>query len=228
LPEGLAHIAQRRLSWQQKIATLQAGLWLPKAILLLGLFASVFVRMLTADQNAWEAISSVMPTVIIVWGLIHLSLWLLKNDSLTWLSIGWRFRLVRENNLVYKLVFEQAFYRLLIWQIEAGVVLDQALKSMSSMLTSSNFQQRTYNAAGTVSQGASLSQSLSDQGLVLTKELHRVLQTGLQAGSLEKAVAHHIKWQQQIISHKAEQFLKWLPRVYYFIVLLAVSQMMTI
>ena len=48
------------------------------------------------------------------------------------------------------------------------------------------------------------------------------------AGVWELAVTHHLQLQDQVITLKADDLFKWLPRVYYVIALTAIGKFMIV
>ena len=228
LPDGLNFLANRQLAWQQNIDHLQSGLWLPKVLLILGAFAGLLIHVLAENMNAFQAAWQVLPVLVCTWGLIWLLVFLIKQDCLTWLSLLWRFKAIRQCIKLYQLNFEQNFYRLLIWQTDSGIPIDQALRNMSILLSDKDFKQKILSCASKVNQGEDLLESLNEHCLILSHELKRVMSTAMQAGAFEKAMLHHIHWQRQTCGDYAQQFFKWLPRFFYLIALLAISRMMIV
>ena len=226
LPDGLNLIANRRSDWQLKVNTLKANLMLPKGMLLVGALAGLFVRVASAGQPLSVALTAVISTLIVAWLVVWLTVWLVEQDSLVWLSLGWRFQFIRQRWLIYQLVFEESFYRLLGWQIGAGIAPDKALLGCEELLSASDYRKRVVNAAGDAANGESADDLLSSNGLVLSRPLKRVLVTSMQVGSWDVAVMHHLNVQKKYLALKADDFFKWLPRFYYLVALLAISKYM--
>ncbi len=226
LSAGLTLIADRRIDWLMKVDTLKANLLLPKGLLLVGALAGMFVRMASAGEPFSEALYSVLSTLIVAWLFISLTVWLIKCDGLTWLSLGWRLPFLKERWLVYQLLFEQAFYRLLIWQINAGIAPDKALETSKDLLHASDYKRKVTLASGDASKGEAMDLLLNKNGLVLSASLKQVLRTSIQIGSWDKAIDHHLKLQRQVLLLKSDDFFKWLPRFYYFLTLLVISKFM--
>ena len=224
LPKGLNAIAKRRRDWIQKLDNLKANLLLPKVILLIGAFAGLFVRVLSVEQTIFVALIEITTALIFTWLLILLTAWLIERDGLLWLSLGWRLPFFRSRFLTYQLAFEDAFYRLLSWQIESGIAPDQAFKASKSLLSASDYQSKIESAARKAQKGDSISNILAP--LILTKPLYRVIVTAEQVGSWDRAVIHHLDQQKKVLALKADAFFKWLPRFYYLIAILAISKFM--
>jgi len=201
LPKGLNTIAKRRRDWNQKVDNLKANLLLPKVILLLGAVAGLFVRVLSAEQSLFIALTEITTVLIFTWLLISLTVWLIKRDELLWLSLGWRLPFLRNSFLTYQLAFEGAFYRLLSWQIEAGIAPDQAFKASKSLLSAPDYQLKVEMAARQAVKGDSISNILAP--LILTKSLYRVIVTAEQVGSWDRAVIHHLDVQKRVLALKA-------------------------
>ena len=223
---GLNFIAKRRLKWNQRIKTLLGALWLPKCLLLIGACAAIFIRIASAGQTMGESVASVAIVLLWAWALITLSVWLIQRDLLIWLSIGWRLPWLRRKSVVYKLNFEQVFYRLVTWQIAAGVAPDETLHNAQQLLTASAFKRNVKSAASAVAKGQALPECLAQHQLILTQALNRVLKTSNQAGMWEQGVLHHLNLQQQTLALKADDFFKWLPRAYYVFALVVITKYM--
>ena len=226
LPQGLNAIADRRIDWVFKVNNLKANLLLPKGLLLVGALAGLFVRTASAGQTFQEASTAVITTLAIAWLFIMLTVWLVQRDLLVWLSLGWRIRLLRDRWKTYQLVFEDAFYRLLIWQIEAGITPDRALNACKTLLSAPDYQAKVSSAETRVLKGDSVDTVMIESALVLSKPLKRVLLTSIQVGTWDRTIAHHLNLQKQVLNLQADNFFKWLPRLYYFIALLAISKFM--
>jgi len=195
-------------------------------MLLIGAFAGLLVRTYSAKQDLWGAFESVSLTLLFSWFAIGISVWLIQRDSLVWLSLGWRLPFLKRFYTTYKLAFEQTFYRLLTWQIASGVAPDSALKNMRPLLNANSYQNSANSAARMLDRGVNLENCLTEHGFVLTQPMKRVMQTSLEAGVWEKAVLHHLDWQQQVLSQKADNFFKWLPKFYYLLALVAITRYM--
>ena len=226
LPKGLDAIARRRSEWLLKVSNLKANLLLPKGILLVGALAGLFVRIASAGQTFSDAFTAVASVLVFAWLFIMLTVWLIERDSLVWLSLGWRISLLRRRWLIYQLGFEEAFYRLLSWQIESGIAPDEALKASKTLLSAKNYQSCVTSAARRASTGESIDNVLIQSDLTLSQPLKRVLLASVQVGSWDKAVIHHLNVQKKALALKADDFFKWLPRFYYLITLLAISKFM--
>ena len=226
LPKGLDAIARRRSDWLLKVDNLKANLLLPKGILLVGALAGLFVRIASAGQTFSMAFTAVASVLVVAWLFIMLTVWLVKCDSLAWLSLGWRVPVLRRRWITYQLAFEEAFYRLLCCQIESGIAPDNALKASKSLLSAKSYQSNVTSAAHRVSVGESIDDVLIATNLVLSRPLKRVLLTSVQIGSWDKAINHHLDVQRKVLALTADDFFKWLPRLYYFISLLAISKFM--
>jgi len=226
LPKGLDAIARRRSEWLLKVSNLKANLLLPKGILLVGALAGLFVRTASAGQTFSVAFTAVASVLAFAWLFIMLTVWLIERDVLVWLSLGWRFSLLRRRWSTYQLNFEEAFYRLLSWQIESGIAPDEALKASKTLLSAQHYQSSVTLAARRAATGENIDNVLIKTNLILSQPLKRVLLTSVQIGTWDKAVIHHLDVQKKVLALKADDFFKWLPRFYYFIALLAISKFM--
>ena len=226
LPLGLNAISERRSNWLARVDSLKASLLLPKGLLVIGAFSGIFVRTVAYQQSFFDAFIDVFVTLLFAWGIIGVTVRLLITDSLVWLSIGWPLGFIRRRWSLYALVFEDVFYRLLAWQISAGVPVSKALQACGSLLESKGFEQTSLMASRGASNGGNIPNILVTNNLVLTESLKRVLVTSVEAGSWDSAVIAHLNVQKRHISLKADDFFKWLPRVYYLIALLAVTKFM--
>jgi len=226
LPEGLDAIARRRSEWLLRVSNLKANLLLPKGVLLVGALAGFFIRITSGGQAFSDAFAAVASVLVFAWLLIVLTVWLIERDALVWLSLGWRVSLLRRRWLTYQLGFEEAFYRLLSWQIESGISPDEALRANKNLLSAKNYQSSVMSAVHRASTGESIDNVLIQSDLALSQPLKRVLLASVQVGSWDKAVIHHLNVQKKALALKADDFFKWLPRFYYLITLLAISKFM--
>lgn len=223
LPEGLQYIAQRRLSWLQRIDTLQAKLWLAKALLLVGALVALFIRVASQNQSPFAAFLDVSIMLIAAWMSIAVLLLMLKVDAVVWLSLTWPMPWFRRRLAIVQWSFEQRFYRMLMWLIAAGVPADQSLDACRGLLNVAAFQRSLNTAEESVARGISLANSVEQAGLVLSHDLRRVMRIANHSGDWDNAVQHTLALQQQRLTHKVDDFFAWLPRVVYLLAVLAVA-----
>jgi len=224
LSQGLETIAKRRIEWHTRVESFKAGLLLPKALLVLGAFAGIFVQTATSEVPFIEVAIRVLFTLLISWVTILASVRLIQVDSLVWLSLGWPIAIIRKRWKVYSLAYENVFYRTLIWQISAGIAPDKALLVCGGLLKSKKFKEMVTLSSKSVSQGRNMANALIENNLVLGASLQRVLITSMSIGNWDIAVSKHLDLQQKKLALKMDDFFKWLPKLYYLFALLIISR----
>lgn len=228
LEQGLQHIAVRWTKHLQRVNSLKSSLLMPVVVLIIGALAGVFVRVLLSNQTVFDA--SVSIAVIVFYVLLFFSLMLraLMLDARIYLSFLWPIAFVRRRSLRYQRVFEQLFYRSLLWQIESGVAAEKATSQCSDVLSVKSFKVSVQSAATQMGAGQSLPQCLVDHNLVLTKRMQQVLSIANESGRYEQAVARELVIQRQKLDLQLNDDFKWLARASYVLVLVVISRLVFI
>jgi len=219
LPDGLNYIAERRLGQQQRVNNLTAALVLPQAVLLIGAFAAIFVRINSYQEPIFNAVVSVAVLTTIAWLMIRFSLVMLRLDARYFLSWLWPIGVVRNQSWFYQATFELLFYRCLLWQLKAGEAVQKATERCQKLLTAPSFQAAVHSAADTMGGGTSVPESLRNSGLVLSRDLRQVMLIADESGRWEQAIAHELTLRGGALKQRLGAVFKWLPRVYYLCVL---------
>ncbi len=225
LADGLDYIGVQQLKLEQAQKSMQAALWLPQAVFIIGAIVAVFIRLAKDQEPLFDIISDVGLSVLSVLALTRIAVLLWSREPQFWLSLFWSTRFVRERSDWFKLRFEVAFYRPLQWQLSAGVVMDQALRNLSPLLTDKRYKQQLVQATKAVLNGQSTVKALLENRLVLSSHLRAVLRTGEQSGTFEEALGHQLKLMELQIAEQVQQQIRWWPKLYYSIVLLLVLSM---
>ena len=223
LEQGLQHIAVRWTNQLQRVKSLKSALLLPVVVLIIGALAGVFVRVLKSGQTVFDASISIAIIVLCVVLFFSLMLRVLALDARIYLSVLWPIEFVRRRSLRYQRVFEQLFYRSLLWQIESGIAVEKATSKCSNLLSAQSFKISARSAATNMGSGLSLPQSLIDNGLVLSKRMQQVLLIANQSGSYEQAVGTELVLQRQKLDQQLNDDFKWFARASYVLVLLVIS-----
>lgn len=226
LHEGLLHISERRVNQLQRVDALRSALVLPKALVILGAVAALFVRTATGQQSMTESIISVSIIVTLFYALVMIGISLVRLDTRVWMSCFWPYPWVRQSISWYRLSLEYLLYNSLMWQISSGVSASQAAKNCSQILDSGKFQRRMLSAAKSMDNGERMTQALTEQGLVLTERMRQVVLIADQSGTHEQAIKHELAIQRSALKLKADNFFKWAPRVAYLIALIFVSKLL--
>jgi len=226
ISDGLNHISERRIDQLLRVGSFKASLILPKALILIGALAGVFIRTTSGQQSVTEASFAVGASVLWFYLLTCFAVFIVSADTRIWISWFWPYRIVRKRVHWYRQAVEYFFYNSLLWQISAGVTASAATEGCSKLLRSKPFQQSVMSASVSMDRGVSLHQALVNEGLVLTDRLRQVLLIADRSGTHEAAIRHELGLQRSSLKQKMENFFKWAPRVFYVLALVFVSKMM--
>jgi type II secretory pathway component PulF len=226
LGRGCLFIAERQQARVIRVSALAAALWMPNAVLLLGLIAALFIK-ITADGMLFvQALLATIPIAAMTFIAGRILLWILLRDPRVWVSLVWRIQWLRQRSRRFAVVFETEFYSALNWLLNAGIPMESAITTMANLLDSSEYQQSVTKAASLLSQGESLTTALLRHGLAPSPEMRHVLASadlaGTHSSSLEKLISIKQQQRQQMIDDENA----WIPRFYYTLVLLAAVTMM--
>lgn len=224
ISDGLNHISERRLNQLQRAERFKSSLILPKAVVLIGGIAGVFVKISVAQQSLSEALVSVGVAMTWFYLVVYASVLLVKADTRVWMSWLWPYPVVRKNNEWYRTALEYLFYNSLVWQIAGGIDASSATKGCSQLLKSQQFQSSVMAASDSMAKGLSMTQALTNEGLVLTDRLRQVILIADQSGTHEAAIKHEMSLQRMILKQKAVKFFKLAPRVFYVMALVVTSE----
>ncbi len=227
LNQGLKHLAERKISQLQRVESFKASLAFPKALILLGAGAGVFIRTASAQQSSLEAFASIALLVAVFYLLSFIAVLIVKADTRIWMSWIWPYPSIHKHMKWYRLSLEYLLYYNLSWQISVGIVASDASRACSRLLASRNFQLRVNTAAACMDKGEAMTKSLEDQGLVLTKRMQQVLLIAEQSGTHEAAIRHELSLQRAELKLKADNFFKWASRFAYLIALVFISKLIT-
>ena len=217
--QGLAHISQERKQSIEQANTLASAFFLPKAILLIGAVAAIFIRIFQSKQDAFTAIIEVSLLFIVALFLIRLFLYLWSRDVGIYLSLAWPLEFIRRRSGWFQSQFEYKFYRSLNWQLQSGVAADQAVNRCSTMLTNLGYKKSLAHAVNDLKSGQSIPDSLANQNLALSSRMKQILVVANQTGTFERSIDAELKLLKARIDLRIEQQIKWLPKVLYVLVL---------
>ncbi len=219
ISQGLDHIARDRQKAEEQTRALATALLLPRAILLIAAVAAFFVRVAQFNQDMITAAIQVSLLVLIVFALTKLFLMFWSHDVRAYLSLLWPISFIKNTSTWFQANFEYNFYRSLNWQLQSGVAADVAVKRCGTMLDSSSYKNNVEKALKALSKGRSIVDSLSAQGLVLSARMKQTLAVANQTGTFEKSVHGELVLLKGQIDMRVEQQIKWLPKIYYILVL---------
>lgn len=225
LPDGLNAIAQRRLAQIQRVATLSTSLWLPQLLLLIGGFAALLVRVARGD-NLLPSLVEISCWVVGARIVTVLFLGLLGLDPRVYLSKLWPLSWLRKHSLLFQSSFELTFFSAFLWQIRAGVAVEQVTKNCKGLLSNKAFQGTVDRVAQAMSQGLGVADSLIEHGLILSKRLRMTVNVAEQSGRWEQAIEQELGLRAAAITQSVDAKFKWIPRVYYVLALVVVAKLM--
>ncbi len=196
--------------------SLRLRLWLPNFVLFVALALQV-VRAITAGSSLGTAVIGPGIIALAIAVISQFLLAALARDASIWQSYGWRLGLHRSSAL-YRQYFEQTFYTLFMWQTDAGIDYAAGAKTLRSLVDCRAYRNSVTRYERQVSNGNSVTESLSSVGLLVPGELQQVMKVGEQAGRLAAALQHYLYLRGQHLERVTEQIYAWLPRIYYIIV----------
>ncbi len=226
LPQGLTYLAQTQTERQQTTNSLKSLALLPKAILMIGGLAGIFVRIAQFGQTPLQAILNVGVVIFSTLVIIQLLIALLTLDPRVWISYSWNFNFLHKYSKRFQQNFEQLFYSSLSWQFDSGIDAAKALQRNALLLKSTSYQKTVKNAQQQANAGTNLPTLLQKNCLVLSKRMRRVLDVSDNSGTLTKALGHELNFIAQDIQQRTTNLIAWWPRLLYLMVLLIVIKFM--
>ncbi len=219
LPKALKSIAKRYEQRKIRIGRLKSKLLLSYAIFVVAMLAKFSKNVMGSAQLSFIEGLGDFIVELLFYGLVsYWVIYLLKRDSSRWLALGWAYGF--SNNSLYQRFFELYWYRLLAWQLEAGVDFLSAIRQMKSLMNVSSYQKNIKKCLSLVQKGEGMTESLSSAGLIFTPFLKQNLVTGENTGNWNDSLNNYLRLESDEIALKIKTFDEWLPRIYYSLTLL--------
>ncbi len=218
LPAALNALADRQEVALMRQQRLSSRLHLTRFVAVIVVCAGAVIS-ISHGTGAGAAIASAFLQILLVFALIGLMLKGVSADTSAWLSLAWRFNLVRRWRRM-QVLFEHYFYSILRWQLEAGLPAAEAMNHAIEALDAEQFRTLVGTAAMDLKAGRSFHESLLENDLIFTAELDQVILAGEAAGRLDQSLAQYQEIQQVHIDLATDGLLDWLPRFAYFLVIL--------
>ena len=217
--QGLAHISQERKQSIEQANTLASAFFLPKAILLIGAVAAIFIRIFQSKQDALTAIIEVSLLFIVALFLIRLFLYLWSRDVGIYLSLAWPLEFIRRRSGWFQSHFDYQFFRSLNWQLQSGVAADEAVYRCSTMLSNLDYKKHLERTVKDLQAGKSIAETFIQRNLALSARMKQTLLIADETGTYEKSIDGELRLLKVRIDLRIEQQIKWLPKVLYVLAL---------
>ncbi|MDQ7072283.1 MAG: type II secretion system F family protein [Gammaproteobacteria bacterium] len=124
---------------------------------------------------------------------------------------------------LYKHLFEQLLFTALVWNSRAGIDFKTGLLKVSNLINSKKLKTKLKMASNYCGQGLAVVESIKRSDLPITTELQQLLKIAEESGRWEQAVDHYLKQQRVMLDMKIDSALEWLPKVYYFFIVVFVG-----
>lgn len=214
LPQKLIQIANQLHKKHERNQKLKAQLKFSQAVMVIGLIVGMVFTAVKGGTYIYAVAGLV--TVVIVTHWIYR---VLDTDVFSILAYAWQHSLLIGNVGWLKRLFEYYWYSLLVLQLDAGIDPVHALVNLYHVFPSVLLKRNTRICQGSLEQGNSLIQALSQGQLILTNRMKQTLWAGEKAGLLTSALKSHLALEEQYLEVIVAAFYEWLPRFYYLIVL---------
>lgn len=226
IPQGLDHISTLKLGRQKMISSLSSLALFPKAMLIIGAFAGIFVRIARQGQAPTQAVIDVSIVLVLTVLAIKMLIFLLTINARIPLSFAWNLRFIKKHSKAFQQHFEQRFYHSFFWQIASGIDSATAIKNNALLLNNKTYQKTIKLASNQASRGIALPNILEQNGLLLSPRLQQTLSLADTAGTAEKAISHELKLIKQEIKQRNENLISWWPKALYVSVLAIIMRFM--
>ncbi len=222
LADGFDYIAHDHLTRFRNRRSLETSFLLPQVILLIAAIAALSIRIFQYGQSLISAIVEVSVVVIVCLLATRLFMVLWSLNSRVWLSWLWPITIIKRNSVWFQNHFEYHFYRHLNWQLGASVSAAEALQNCDKLISNTVYQQQLRNAADSAASGQSISASLINADLVLSVRMGQAIMVGHETGVFDSSLKSELSWLKSKIEARTQEQIKWLPKVYYFMVVVVV------
>lgn len=213
LPEGLRWLAQRSELRAQRAKRLSGRMLLPLFVTIIAVLAMLALRT-TQGRPLVDSLLSGLGMVALVGGLHWLAVQAVRLEPARYLAPLWSAGLLPTFKLARQ-TFEQQFFTVLGWQLDAGLDAAGALRQLQELYDAASYRRYVEQAREAVERGESLASALEANGLVFSANLAQTLRTGEASGRLASALAHDLRLSAETLDLRIEAWLTWLPRAYY-------------
>lgn len=218
---ALKFIAQQTEKHQSRMQRLKHKLWLPWTLLIIAIFSNIALKVLSNNFTASSLYSSFIPLLIVALATYLLFLFL-QSNPLYWLSRIWGSIFIKDVRYLQWL-FEYTWYTQLVWQIEAGINYESAIKNSAGLLNSPRYRRDIRHCQQLLKQGNSLASALEQSHLLVSGSLKQILQNAESAGRLESSIKHQLALQEESLERLSNFIFEWLPRIYYLIMIVIIG-----
>jgi type II secretory pathway component PulF len=218
---ALRFVSNNLVKRQQRAKQLRARLLLPIGALLIMLFINIIVSMTTKVPLS-TILFNITLVIIVIITSSQLLLIAARQDASRWLSLGWTLRL-HDNSKLFQRYFENLFFTLFCWQIEAGIDYISGSEALKSLLSAKSYAKTIDKYQKLISAGNGIAFSLIQTHLIKTAELKKVAVTGEESGRFSQALTHYLISEGHRLDSTSDTIFTWLPRIYYlFMIIYAV------
>lgn len=165
---------------------------------------------------------SVLPSLlslIVMLLITHVLFRVLAVDAVYVVARIWQGNSWLNRVSLYRGLFEQQWYGLLLIQLEAGIDAVQAMTELKNAFPCRVLQQHVRRCMLYLDKGYSLTAALGQAGLILSSDLKQLLLVGEKSGRLVPMLRHYLEAEQKKLNLIIDGCYEWLPRFYYVVAL---------
>lgn len=214
LPQLLMHFAHSMQQHADRKKQLKTRLILSQAVIAIACIAGIVLALFKGD--------SVLPALISLTAMLFITrllFWLLAVDSVYLLARVWRGNSWLSKISLYRHLFEQQWYGLLLIQLEAGIDAVQAMTELKDAFPCRALQQHVRRCILYLDKGYSLTAALGQAELIVSRDLKQLLLVGEKSGRLAPMLRHYLETEQKKTNVVIDGCYEWLPRFYYVVAL---------
>ena len=222
LADGFDHIASDHIARSNNKSSLETGLLFPQVILLIAAIAALSIRIFQFQQPLIAATVSVSMVVILFLLATRVFVFLWSLNPRVWLGLLWPLSFLKKNSAWFQNHFEYHFYRHLSWQLGAGVPAEVAVRRSDNLILNNLYQRQLNGTGDSISNGYSIPASLINGGLVLSNRMQQSLVVGSETGAFDASLNTELSRLKGVIEARVKEQIKWLPKIYYFVVVVVI------
>ncbi len=197
---------------------LRSRLLLPNAVIFI-ILTLYIIHLISADGEIFPVLIATAPIIAVTISITYLLLSLARNDATYWLSLGWRLGLHKSSKR-FRRYSDYYFFTLFYWQSDAGIDYIVGAKTLSTLYDADAYQASMASYLQKINHGNSVSDALSNTGLLTSGELLQIIRSSEKSGRLSHALHHYLTLDQPQIDTSIDSVFTWIPRIYYAVIML--------
>jgi len=221
LAQALTKIAEQVESRTLRVNRIKAKLLLPFFVMVIAIIVGAILQLFSDPAPSFGSVFfSALVQLIFALLLMKILFGLLSKDAGSVLSMASSCR----NFDWYRLLFQQTVFTAFLWQQASGIDVKTSFQRLSTIIDNKSLKSALLNIAASTGRGVSVAESIKQCHLPLRPEFLQALHTAEATGNFSLSLERQLQFDAIKLNLIIDNFIEWLPRVFYFfVVVFAIS-----